>query len=224
MHKKKIAKKIIIPVILLVMIASAVCIFAINKKPKTSPPPVSQVSQNNNNIDKIEAIISADVINQKVCSEFNGNYVYKSIKDVSFNKDIPSSSESLTYEYISGYPDKNTFLYFLNKKKVEETKNEIITLISGSYTKTINSTKVSEGIYYGNLDKSYIYIENEKGSIDIDETKYSIELEISFTGYWLDRPPVTPSSTKIYVREKYIYDELASNFLYVTYVYEMITD
>lgn len=222
MHKKKIAKKIIIPVILLVMIASAVCVFAINKKPKASPPPASNVSQNNNN-SNIEAKVSADVINQKVCSEFNGNYVYKTVKDVSFNKDIPASSESLTYEYISGYPDKNTFLYFLNKQKLEETKDEIITLINGSYTKTVSSKKVAEGIYYGNQDKSYIYVENEQGSINLDNVKYSIELEVSFTAYWLERP-ITPSSTKIYVREKYIYDELASNFLYVTYVYEMITN
>ena len=220
MNKKKIAKRIIIPIVLLVMVATAICVFAINKKSPETPPPASQVSQNNSNI---EDNINTDVINQKICPEYNGNYVFKSIKDVSFNKDVSPSSEKLTYEYISGYPDKNTFLYFLNKEKKAETKNEIITLLNGNYTKTIDSTKVEEGIYYGNLDKSYIYIENEEGSIEIDETKYSIELEVSFTAYWLDKP-VTPSNTKIYVREKYIYDELASNFLYVTYVYEMITN
>lgn len=222
MSKKKIAKKIIIPIVLLVMIASAVCFFAVNKKSPEAPPSVSHVNQNND-ITTIENKINTDVINQNVCYDYNGNYVYKSIRDVSFNKEISSASETLTYEYISGYPDKNTFLYFLNKQKKAETKNEILTFLNGCYTKTVNSSKAAEGIYYGNSDKSYVYIESENGSIEIDETKYSIELEISFTAYWLEKPP-TPSSTKIYVREKYIYDELASNFLYVTYVYEMITD
>ena len=222
MSKKKIAKKIIIPILLLALIATAICIFAINKKPNSTPPSVSQVSQNNN-IDTVENNIKTDVINQKVSPEYNGNYIYKSIKDVSFSKDISSTSESLTYEYISGYPDKNTFLYFLNKQKTTEAKNEILTFLNGNYTQTVNSSKINEGIYYGNKDKSYVYVEDETGNVEIDGTKYSIELEISFTAYWLDKP-VTPSSTRIYVREKYIYDELASNFLYVTYVYEMVTD
>lgn len=219
MTKKKIIKRIVIPIVLLVAVVSTICIFAVNKKPKQEIPIATVVNQE---ID-IEDIIQTDVINLKICPEYNGNYVYKSIKDVSFSEDTSASSEEFAYEYISGYPDKNSFLYFLNKQKLSETKNEIITLVNGKYTKTNNKEKIEEGLYYGNLDKSYVYVENQDGTIEIEDTMYSIELEISHTAYWLEQN-ITPSSTKIYVREKYIYNEHSSNFLYITYVYEMLTD
>lgn len=217
MNKKKLLLRIFIPLILIVVIVSAVSIFLGKTPSKQQTPDASFVNHTLN----VETQIQTDVLNQKVCPEYNGNYKYKSIQDVSFNREISSASERLTYEYISGYPDKNTFLYFMNKKKLAETQNEIITLVNGKYTKTKDSTKITEGIYYGNLNKSYVYIENKSGTIEIDETLYLIELEISQTAYWINKP-IHSSGCELFVREKYVYDKHASNYLYITYVYEMI--
>lgn len=219
MTKKKIIKRVFIPIILLVAIVTTITIFAVNKKPKKELPVVSVVKQELG----IEDIINSDVINHKVCPEYNGNYIYKSIKDISFDENASDESKKIVYEYISGYPDKNSFLYFLNKEKHNQSKNEIITLLNGKYTKTNNSEKIAEGIYYGNLDKSYVYVENENGLIEIEETKYSIELEISNSAYWLGQN-ITPSNTIIYIREKYILNEHSNNYFYITYVYQMITE
>ncbi len=218
MEKKKLAKRIIIPIILVAVIASAVIIFAVNKKPKTNPPIVSVVSQQERDI---EFEINNAVINHNVSKEYNGNYVYKSIKDISFANDISEDTKALVFKHFTGKSDENAFRLYLNKQKLSENQNEYITLIEGQYTKTINSQKVSEGFYFGNLDKSYIYVENPKGNVEIKDSKYSIELEISQTAYWLDKT-IIPSPTTIFVREKFIYDELASNFMYITYVYEMV--
>ena len=218
MSKKKLAKKIIIPVVLVVLIATAIIIFAVNKKPKTNTPNVSIVTHDNQNI---ELEIQDAVLNHNVSKEFNGNYVYKSIKDVSFANEISDSDKALTFKYLTGRPDENAFRLYLNNKKTSESENEILTFIEGQYTKTTNGTKTSEGFYYGNLNRSYVYVEDPNGSIEIEENKYSIEIEISQTAYWLNKSIVT-SPTIIYVREKYVYDELASNFMYITYAYEMI--
>lgn len=217
MTKKKLILRIFTPIVLVAVTISAISLFVGQKPSKTNTPNASFVSHN---LD-IESQIQSDVINQKISSEYNGNYVFKTIIDVSFNKNISNASENLAYEYISGYPDKNTFLYFMNKKKLAESKDEIITLVNGKYTKTKNSKKISEGIYFGNNNKSYVYTEDKNGTIEIDEFLYSIDLEISLTAYWIKNIN-SPSPNVIYIREKYIYDELASNFMYITYAYEMI--
>ena len=218
MSKKKLAKKIIIPVVLIALVASAIIIFAVKKKPKSNPPIVSVVTQQERDI---EFEINNAVINHNVSKEYNGNYVYKSIKDVSFANDISDEGKELVFKYITGRPDENAFRLYLNKKKTIEHKNEIISLIEGQYTKTIDGLKSSEGFYYGNLDKSFVYVESPDGTIEMEDGNYSIELEISQTAYWLNKT-IIPSPTTIYVREKYLYDEQASNFMYITYVYEMI--
>lgn len=217
MSKKKLAKRIIIPIVLVALIATtAIILFAVNKKPKTTPPIVSVVTQERD----IELEIQNAVINHNVAEDFNGNYVYKSIKDIAFAKEMSEENKSLIFKHITGRPDENAFRVYLNNIKNNQ-KNEFISLIDGQYTKTIDSKKVNEGFYYGNLDKSYVYIENSEGSIELDGNKYSIELEISQTAYWLNKTIIT-SPTTLYVREKFMFAKHSDNFVYVTYVYEMI--
>ena len=52
---------------------------------------------------------------------------------------------------------------------------------------------------------------------------FGFELEISNSAYWLGQN-ITPSNTIIYVREKYILNEHSTNYFYITYVYQMITE
>ena len=219
MSKKKLAKKIIIPIILIALVASAITVFAVTKKKSKETPPIVSIVTNEER--DIEFEIQNAVANHNICKEYNGNYNYKSITDVSFANEISDKDKALTFKYITGSPDENAFRLYLNKKKLAEQKDEFISLIEGQYTKTNAGLKSGEGFYYGNLDKSYIYVENPEGTIEMEDGKYSIELEISQTAYWLDKT-VIPSPTTLYVREKYIYDELSSNFMYLTYVYEMV--
>lgn len=221
MDKKKIfSKKIIIPVVILILVVSAICIFLItnNKKDnKPAAPDASNVSQT----EVIENEINIDVLNKKICQEYNGNYTFKSIVDVSFDRKISYENEKLIYGSISGFSDKNSFIYYLYNKKVNDSKNEIITLVNGKYVKTKNNRKVENGIFYGNLNKSYVYVLDKDGSIEIDNRNYSIVSEISNTGYWLVNN-IDQESTTIYIREKYVYDNVSGNYLYVTYAYSQI--
>ncbi len=229
--KKSKAKKIIISVLIIALIATAVCVFFVtkNKKKKNdNSSPVIPVNQSKT----IESQINSDVINQKVCPEYNGNYIYYGIADISFNEIISRYDEYQIYKYIAGsnINDKNTFIHYLNNQKRYEKTGETITLLQGKYTKSIGSTKNESGLFFGNLNKSIIFLKDSNGTTVIDEKNYSQAFEISETGYWLSNK-IIESFSKIeknedieiiYLREKFYYGENVKKFFYVTYAYKMI--
>lgn len=221
MDKKKVfSKKIIIPIIALVLIVSAICVFLItnNKKPNNpEAPDASNVSQN----EIIENQINTDVLNRMVCEEYNGNYTFKSIVDVSFDKKISYESEKTIYRSICGASDKNSFIRYLYTKKLNESKNEIITLVNGKYTKSQGNKKIENGVFYGNLNKSYIFIQDKNGATEINGRTYSISSELSLTGYWIINN-ISNSNITIYIREKFVYDEISGSYINVTYAYELM--
>lgn len=220
MDKKKISKKIIIPAIILVLVIGITSIFLLNKNKKNtnnSSPSIETVNQNTD----LENEIQTDVINQKISAEYNGNYKFKSIADISFAKEISRDSERLIYEYFTGAKDKASFRYYLDTNKAQNSKNEIITLVNGKYSKSINKKLTEQGLYFGNQNKSYVYTESNTGTIEINNKKHEIGFEISLNGYWIKNNLLTNSNI-IYIREKFYYDNIEENFIYVTYIYEMV--
>lgn len=221
MDKKKLfSKKVIIPIAILVLVIALTSIFLVSKKStgsNNSDTPAENVSQNND----IESKIQADVLNQNVCVNYNGNYVFKAVADVSFPKEISSDSKKLAYKYFCGSTSKNSFLYYLYNNKTRNSNNEIITLVNGKYTKSQNNKTISTGLYFGNESKSYIFIEDENGTIEFNGKNHKIDSEISLSGYWLSNN-ILDANNIIYLREKFYYDNIQESFIYVTYIYEMI--
>lgn len=223
--KKSKAKKIIISILIVALIATAVCIFLVTKNKKNnktennSVTPISQTSS-------IESEINSDVINQKVCQEYNGNYIFYGVADISFEESLSRYDEYKIYQSIAGSntTDKNSFIHYLNKQNNYDNTNKIITLVNGKYTLSIGQTKAESGLFFGNLNKSIIFIKDPKGTTIIDEKNYSQAFEISQTGYWLSNKITEKNSDLdiIYIREKFYYGNNVKKFFYVTYAYQMI--
>lgn len=229
--KKTKAKKIIISVLIIALIATAVCVFLVSKNKKSdsdSPNNVIPVGQTST----LESQINSDVINQKVCPEYNGNYIFYGVADISFNESLSRYDEYQIYQSIAGssIKDKNTFIHWLNNQKYYGKTNEIISLIQGKYTKSIGQTKAESGLFFGNLNKSIIFLKDQNGTTIIDDKTYSQSFEISETGYWLS-PKSLESFSKIekdedleiiFIREKFEYGNNVKKFFYATYAYKMI--
>ncbi len=219
-EKKSKAKKIIISVLIVVLIVSTICIFAVikTKKKKNNADIINPVTQS----PSIEEQINSDIINQKICTEYNGNYIFSSVVDIYFDDDLTIAEQNYAYYSISNtVKDKNSFVYYLTVQNNPATTKEKITLVNGKYTKVSGTTKTEKGRYYGNLDKSYVYITDPNGSITLNGQNYSKAFEISQTGYWISNK-LSASSTTIYLREKLSYGNVGNKYLYVTYAYEMV--
>lgn len=229
--KKTKTKKIIISVLIIALIATAVCVFLVSKNKKSGNNsndviiPIGQTST-------IESQINSDVINQKVCPEYNGNYSFYGIADISFTESLSRYDEQQIYNFISGttIKDKNTFIHWLNNQKRYESTGEIISLIQGKYTKSIGQTKAESGLFFGNLNKSIVFLRDPEGTTIVDEKTYSQAFDISENGYWLS-PKVQEKFAEIenkedieilFIREKFYYGNKIQKFFYVTYAYKMI--
>lgn len=222
MDKKKIfSKKIIIPVILLVLVLSITSIFLVAKNSKKDKNNIAPEVEVVNQTKIIENEINKDVTNRKICSEYNGNYTFKSVLDITFDEEMSDESEKLLYKYISGCPDKNSFIYYMNTLSRQQKDGQIISLIEGKYTKSKNKIKLESGLYYGNLNKSYVFVEDKNGTIEIDKRYHKISFEISLNCYWLNNM-IHNNVNSLYIREKYTYDSVAGNYFYITYLYEFM--
>jgi len=229
--KKTKAKKIIISVLIVALVATAICVFFVtkNKKNKNS-------NQNNvtpiNQSSSIESQINSDVINQKVCPEYNGNYIFYGVADISFTESLSKYDEYQIYKSIAGssIKDKNTFIYWLNNQRRYEKTGEIISLIQGKYTKSIGQTKAESGLFFGNLNKSIVFLKDPNGTTIVDEKNYSQAFEISETGYWLTQKLRDSFSNIekndnleiVFIREKFEYGNNVKKFFYATYAYQMV--
>ena len=76
-------------------------------------------------------------------------------------------------------------------------------------------------MYFGNADKSAIFVKDKNGSTEIDETNYTEKYDISLTAYWLNNI-TNAQNNKIYIREKVFYGSVGEKYFYVTYEYKMI--
>lgn len=220
--KKIFSKKVILPIIAVILIVSTICIFFVTKNRNNSNTNVPDAS-NVNQVNQLENQINTDVINKKVCSEYNGNYKYKGIVTVSFENKMTYAEENDAYKIIDKRAyDKNSFLYYLNIESNNKLKSQIITLVDGKYTKSNGSTRLEYGLYYGNLNKSYVYKADKNGTIEIDGEHYSITHEVSQTGYWLANNNLN-NGKNLYVIERRTYQAVSKTYsYYITYLYEMI--
>ena len=230
-EKKTKIKKIIVCILIVAVITSAVCVFFVakNKKKKNNnnEPIITPVNQSS----IIESQINSDILNKKICADYDGNYIYYNVADISFSGETTYTERSNAYNTIANVSNKNSFLRYIKDKKNYDSTSEIITLVNGKYTKTISRSRAENGLYFGNENKSVIYTRDNNGSIEIDEKLYSISLEISITGYWLSsniKENISNIEKKenislIYIREKFKYSNNDEKYLYVTYVYK-ITD
>ena len=224
-EKKSKLKKILIPIIIVVVIAIAICLFFVFKS-KNNKKNNNNTAENVSSSSNIETQINIDVINQKVCVEYNGNYIYDSIINVEFDGEFSNEEKNKIYKSIAKnnihVKDANTFGNYISNIKKYENSNEIITLVDGKYTKSNGSAKVELGLYYGNLNKSIIYNKDDKGTTVINEINYTPSFEISQTGYWLQNNTSTNNGKSIYIREKVYYGNTGEKFVYISYKYKMI--
>ena len=197
-EKKSKLKKILIPIIIVVLIAIAICLFFVIKS-KNNKKNNDNTAENVNSGSNIETQINADVINQKVCVEYNGNYIYDSIINVEFDGTLSTEDKNKIYKSIAKnnvhVKDANTFGNYISNIKKYENSKEIITLVNGKYTKSIGSTKAESGLFFGNLNKSIVYKKDAKGATTINEINYSQSFEISQTDTSKSVP--SPSQTVI---------------------------
>lgn len=220
MCKKKISKKILIPIIatVLVVIASISIFFVIKNNQKTEQqniPEASDVSLKKN-IDEIEKQITIDTLNKNIPVNLAGKYVYSSIIDLVYEENAVSVDPGLSYTQINK-DTKDQLQAYLHKIKHSHF-NEYISLYNGKYLKQNNNILAEEGFYYGNDNKSYLFIKNPYGTIEQDGNNYSISYEVSLTGYWLNSTQEN-DGTKLYVREKILCN---NKFFVVTYLYKMV--
>lgn len=219
-NKSKLKKIIIVIIIAVLIVATTICIFLVVKKNKKNKNN-SQPPENVNNESSIEAQINADIINQNICADYQGNYIFDSIMEIQFDSDLSISEKNKIYKSLSNNQakDGNTFHSYLLTQNNYYISKEIITLVNGKYTKSIGSTKSETGLFFGNKDKSIIFTLDNEGTTIIDERAYSAKFEISLTGYWLPNI-VSNSNDTIYIREKINYSNIGEKYLYITYAYK----
>lgn len=234
-HQKKNKKRILyILMIIELVIASFNIFLVIPKKDKTinNIPEISNVAQTPTNtkeleelkkleelktqITVIEKLVINDVVNKNISVELNGNYKYKSIIELVYEGESLSSDKELISYEING-KSKSELEYELHIQKHRHF-NEYISINNGYFRTQNNNVLTEEGFYYGNTDKSYAYIKNPNGNIELNGNYYSITYAISQTGYWL-RTEHDTDGTKLYIRQKILCD---GKYLLVTYEYELI--
>lgn len=217
---KKISKKIFIPIIIAMLIISSLAIFLVvknNQKSTKSDNEITNVNQGNT----IDQQANIDILNQKICADFRGNYVYDKVVGVTFEDNVSIEDQEKIFRSIAGVSDKNSYIYKLNTEKAVELSKETISLIGGNYSRIKNNRITEIGLYFGNADKSAIFVKDKNGSTEIDETNYTEKYDISLTAYWLNNI-TNAQNNKIYIREKVFYGSVGEKYFYVTYEYKMI--
>ena len=171
MESKK--KKKIILIVSLVSIFLIVAVLgtfftikAINNKGNGNTTPATNV---NSSLGVDERLFEAHkaIMNEEVSADFNGNYKFKTVSSIIFNRDL-SKEQIEKICSLQGTKDPNGLQgKILESKQAEAEENkEIIVLKAkdgyGSYTRSYNTTNVSEvveyGRYFGNNDLSEISI------------------------------------------------------------------
>ena len=133
-NKKHLSKKIIFPLVLVVVAVVVIGCFFAFRKPKdsqSSAPAVDIVAQ----YDK-ESYAAA--LRLEKCPDYNGNYKFNSVIDVSFDEDYSTQQQNIIFQAINGSRDKNEFIsrvglviilnHFVNQKNLTmifETLNQI---------------------------------------------------------------------------------------------------
>ncbi len=232
MESKK--KKKIILIVSLVSIFLIVAVLgtfftikAINNKDNDSSTPATNV---NSSLGVDERLFEAHkaIMNEEVSADFNGNYKFKTVSSIIFNKDL-NKEQIEKICALQGTNDPNGLQgKILETKKAEATQNnEVIVLKAkdgyGSYTRSYNSKDVIEyGRYFGNNDLSEISI------YDYATKDYFSLYDMSLTS--IKEADITSlnSSANTHKDKLYLYKKVYSKenpnliLFTITYVYELI--
>ncbi len=224
MEGKKKLKRILIPIIVVVLVATAITsFFVIRNKKKDTPSVDNQASNVLNTNERLDLDIFNSWTNLEHSSNYNGNYKYSSVLAINFNPEL--TKEQVLY--LCGSNDYNGFVYQINLEKTRKTKRETISIVDGQYSRSVKYFGVQEvGYFYGNDNRSYLYVEDLSGNLITRQDGQDYLYEISNTGYNLFPAGYTDSNsskTKLYITEHVFSTKNPSLELYsVTYIYEMI--
>lgn len=224
MEGKKKLKRILIPIIVVVLVATAITSFFVIRNKKKDAPSIDNPASNVlNTNERLDLDIFNSWTNLEYSSNYNGNYKYSSVLAINFNPEL--TEEQVLY--LCGSNDYNGFVYQINLEKTRKTKRETISIVDGQYSRSVKYFGVQEvGYFYGNDNRSYLYVEDLSGNLITRQDGQDYLYEISNTGYNLFPAGYTGSNsskTQLYITEHIFSTKNPSLELYsVTYIYEMI--
>ena len=218
-EKKHLPKKVLIIIVVIALVVVFTSCFFLFKKKVSNDTPTQNTQFTS--LQTIDNAANAAALRRDYSVDFNGNYVYKSIADISFDKNLTLAQQNQIYNAICGAKDKNQFVAYLIQKTKNDTDGEIITLSNSKYIKSKNGKMLEYGLCYGDRNKSYIYKHNNSGTITIDNQNYSLNSCVSLTGYWL-KDTIPSYGDILYIKQNYYYGTVTNSYLVVTYTYQMI--
>ena len=227
MEGKKKLKRILIPIIVVVLVATAITgFFVIRNKQKQNTSIDNPASNVLNTNERIDLDIFNSWTNLEYSSNYNGNYKFNSVLAVNFNPELTTEQKEYIYQSVGGTYDYNGFVRYIYKQKFIETKRETISIVNGQYSRSVKYYGVQEiGYFYGNDNKSYLYVEDLEGNLITRQDGQDYLYEISLTGYNLFPAGYspTPTSTQLYITKHVFSTKNPNTELYsITYTYEMI--
>ena len=230
--KKTKLKRILIPIIAVVLVVSLTAGFFIIKNKASSKTPVEQEPATN--VALTSKQIELDIFNtwtdEKYSVEYNGNYKFSSILSINFNPELTEEQVTKVYKNVAGANDRNGFMKHLYDAKKKDTRFEVISIVDGQFTRcdkfTYSYRVKQSGYFYGNTNRSYLYIDNGAGTTQTRNDGAGYMYEISQSGYGLLSNTNFGNSSlnvKLYITEHFYSSVNPKTELYsITYIYEMI--
>lgn len=216
--KKK--KRIILISILSFVLIAVIAISSIfivknskDKKNKSNVPTSQNVSQTDTNG------INKDILDKKVSSNYNGTYVFNTIKDIEFSDKLNATEIRALYKN-KNVSNKNELFDLLKKEKLSEKETgERIIIYNGNINKVIEKDNIStpiegtEGYFYGNDDLSEVTITNTNETFFISLHYKSKDAAVVVS------EKTSTNGTKLYVMRK-IYSKYDPTLVLINITYE----
>lgn len=227
MEKKKKKKIVItISIIATIVIVLVVGLFFILKNVKNNKNDKNSASNVNmtNTEQKYQEAQNA-IIRGEIPYDYNGNYSFSHIGNVSFNEKLSDEQIKLILSK-QGVKDINSLINKLYDKKTAESKNhsEIIVLNNGKFTRSYNETQktiIEYGIFRGNNDLCDIRIKNK--TTNTHDLKYRMSLTYTEELVATTGSENEEDSTKVYFFKDFCNDN-GDVLMTVTYVYSRLKD
>lgn len=225
-------KRILIPIIAVILVISLTAGFFIIKNNASSKSPENDNSATNV-VDR-DTIIERDIFNswtdEEYSVDFNGDYKFSAIHSINFNPSLTDEQINMVYKNIGNTSDRNGFMKYILSAKKKATRFEVISIVDGQFTQSdvynYSSSVKSTGYFFGNTHRSYLYIDNGTGTAITRNDGAGYMYEISQTGFGLSSNVSLENSnetTKLYITEHFYSSKTTKTELYsVTYIYEMI--
>lgn len=228
MEKKKV-KKILIPIISVVLVIAITATFLIFKNNNSSNNKLQNNEASNvlNTTQRLDLDIFNSWTNKEYSVDYNGNYKFSSIYSVNFNPLLIKEQIDKIYSNVAGTHDNNGFISYLYNEKKKSSRRETISIINGQFSRSVKFIGVKEsGYFYGNNNRSYLYIKDSNNELKLKPNGDKYLYEISLTAYNLsNRNTITTKENKLFITEHIFSAKNPNLELYsVTYEYSLIND